>query len=793
MRALQLAPRHLVAGVRRSLPASALLALALFSDRADAQRPAAGDQPSSARTVKDGEWLAYGRDDGGTRYSPLRAVDRTNVKKLELAWTYRTGDFLAAPHAARAEGTPLMVDGTLYLSTPFGRVIALDPASGAERWSFDPRVNLSGDYGDFANRGVSTWVDPSRPRAAPCRRRIFVAPIDARLIALDARTGARCADFATNGEIDLTKGILNAPSYKGEYQVTSPPAIVGDLVIVGSAIADNQRLDAPSGVVRAFDARSGALRWQWDPVPRTPDLAGYDSWRGANAHRTGAANAWSLISIDAERGLVFVPVGSASPDFFGGERLGANLYSNSVVALRAATGDVVWHFQVVHHDLWDYDVASQPVLFTLRREGRAIPALAQATKMGHLFILDRETGTPLFPVEERPVPRSDVAGEEAWPTQPFPVLPRPLVPASLTPDEAWGVNDADRRWCRDRIAGLRSEGIFTPPSLKGTLLFPGNVGGSNWSGAAIDTARGIVVVPSNRLGTVITLVPRASMTEHRRANRGSGSEISDQRGTAFGMQRDWLRAPSGAPCNAPPFGTLTAIELASGNVLWEKPLGSIPAFKDIPGSEHWGSINLGGAMITAGGLVFIAGTMDERLRAFDIDTGEELWSAPLPAGGNALPMTYTGDDGRQYIAISAGGHNGLGTRSGDYVIAWALPERRRVATAALPPLAGRYAGELISERRRIPATLELRESGGTITGELRATNPAFTIPVTVRRENDAIRLSATFSLATPVCTGVLEARAERANRGTMLVGTMEISGPCSGQAPDPGTLALRRQ
>lgn len=656
---------------RRLLP---VLCAAGLSVGGGALEPLPAAQPGST------EWTAYGNDPGGTRFSPADQITRENVTGLEVAWTYRTGDHGAGHRPARFEATPLLVDGILYLSTPHGRVIALDPGTGAERWKFDGEIDPAGDYGDFANRGVSTWLDPARGVGEPCRRRIFLATIDARLFALDAATGAPCADFGGSGMVDLNDGLRHPPRWKGEYQVTSPPAIAGDYVIVGSAIADNQRVDAPSGVVRAFDARTGAQRWAWDPVPTDPADPAHATW-GGRAEGTGAANAWSVMAVDPDRDLVFVPTGSPSPDFYGGERPGENRYANSVVALRGTTGEVVWAFQAVHHDLWDYDVPAQPVLTTVRQDGRELPVVLQTTKMGHLFVLHRETGEPVFPVEERSVPVSTVAGEEAWPTQPFPVRPAPLVPAELSPDDAWGSSDADRAWCRDFLAGLRSEGIFTPPSLEGTVLYPGNIGGSNWSGLSVDPARGLVVLPTNRVATVITLIPRAELAaerarleeRHRDDPPGSpGLEIAAQEGTPYAMAREWALAPSFLPCSPPPWGALTAVDLATGQVRWEVPLGSMPT--DHPEAREWGSLVLGGALVTGGGLVFIAGTFDRHLRAFDVETGAELWKAPLPAGGNATPMTYRiGEDGRQYVVIAAGGHEAMGGL-GDHLVAFALPE-----------------------------------------------------------------------------------------------------------------------
>ncbi len=740
------------------------------------------------------DWAAYGRDAGGSRYSPAAQIARDNVAGLEVAWVYRTGDYALPPGATRFESTPLVVDGTLYVSTPFGRVIALDPELGTERWSYDPRVDLQGRYGDFANRGVATWLDPGRPAGAPCHRRIFIAPIDGRLIALDAATGAPCAGFGSGGVVDLKRDLVNPPFEPGEYQITSPPAVVGELVVVGSSIGDNNRFDTPSGVVRAFDARTGRQRWAWDPIPRRPGLAGYDTWRGAQAHRTGSANAWAPIAVDAERDLVFLPTGSAAPDFYGGERQGQNLFANSLVALRGSTGELVWHFQAVRHDLWDYDLPAQPVLVTVRREGRDVPAVLQATKMGHLFVLHRETGQPLFPVEERPVPPSDVAGELAWPTQPFPVLPKPLVPQRLTAADAWGPSPEDREWCRATLAALRSEGIFTPPSIGGTVLFPGNIGGANWSGAAVDPARGLAIVPTNRLATIVRLVPRAAFDSARRAS--PGWQATPQRGTPYGMLRRSLLGPGGVPCNPPPWGALTAIDLATGAVKWEIPLGVMPRVAQVPGADQWGAINLGGAMITAGGLVFIAATPDQQLRAFDIETGRELWQRPLPAGGTATPMTYLGPNGRQFVVIAAGGREPF-WKQGDYVVAYALPW---MAVGGAPPAAnvsdpaGTYLGEFIVERNRWPAILELRlTTGDSVTGTLRIQSPAMTATVNGALIGGRIGWTAPFMLADQRCSGTMLGEAELANGGRLFVGELRISGACSGEEDEVGTFALRRR
>jgi quinoprotein glucose dehydrogenase len=634
---------------------------------------AAGQNPAS--TI---EWAAYGRTQAGDRFSPASQIDRNNVKSLAVAWTYRTGEIDAKTRRpAKLEATPLMVDGLLYLSTPLGKVIALDPLTGKERWRFTADVDANVGWGDFANRGVSTWVDPRSRSAAPCRRRIYANTIDGRIFALDARIGTRCAGFGDNGVITIRKGLRNAPFELAEYQLTSPPAVIRGMIVTGSSIADNNRTNAASGEVRAYDARTGALQWIWDPVPRDSTDAAWNTWRGAMGHTTGAANAWSVIAADSARDLVFVPTGSPSVDYFGGERIGDNRYANSIVALRASTGKVVWHFQVVHHDLWDYDVASPPLLSTITRDGRNIDVVLQTTKTGQLYVLDRSTGKPVFPVEERSVPRSDVAAERASATQPFNSVLPALSPQKFSLDSIFGATPADRESCREQLSSLRNEGVFTPPSLGGTLVIPSNVGGAHWGGLAFDRTRSIAVVPVNRFASMVQLIPVDQMdtAQARRNASRLGDEYTRMHGTPYVMRRRIVTAETGLPCSPPPWGALVAIDLRTGKKAWDVPLGDVanlePKLKSL-GLPPTGLPNLGGPIVTAGGLVFIGATFDHFLRAFDVETGKELWRGDLPAGSRATPMTYM-VNGKQFVVIAVGGNEDWG--KGDYIVAFALPPR----------------------------------------------------------------------------------------------------------------------
>jgi quinoprotein glucose dehydrogenase len=629
-----------------------------------AQAPAASD------------WGYYGGDALGQHFSSLDQINRSNVARLQVAWTYRTGELGAG--FARAgkltfEATPVLAFGLLYLETATNVVSALDPASGRARWRFDPHIDRTRHYSEASSRGVSVWENTDTHYSGACRRRVFTGTLDARLLALDADSGRPCAGFGEGGQVDLTRGLRIRDI--GAYLVTSPPAIYGNVVVVGSAIGDNRATDVERGVIRGYDAQSGVQLWSFDPLPDSASHPAAAEWNLTQAAGTGAGNAWGVMSVDEEHGLVLVPTGSASPDFYGGLRLGSDRFADSLLALDARSGQLVWHQQLVHHDLWDYDLAAQPVLGDVEVHGVPVPAVIQATKSGMLYVFERTRGAPLMPISERRVPVSHVAGEQSWPTQPFSALPALTPQGPVRPQDAWGVTFWDRGKCRHLIASLRNEGIFTPPDPRGTLLSPGYIGGVNWGGVAFDEDRQRVIAAVNLLPMVVTLLSPAQFEREARSGEYPHSEFGRQAGAPYAMRREPLLSPWGLPCTAPPWGTLVSVDLRRNRIAWQVPLGSSEGLTPwfVPARE-FGMPNMGGPIATAGDLVFVGAAMDSYLRAFDIETGRELWKYHLPAGGQATPMTYrAGREQRQYLVISAGGHGGLGTPRGDYLIAFALP------------------------------------------------------------------------------------------------------------------------
>ena len=716
--------------MRQERRAHRFAGLALMAAAAAAAGPAVNGRGTRTETARG--WRAHGGDSGHTQYSDLDQIDTSNVDRLQVAWTYRSGD-AREDGRSQVQCNPIVVGSVLYGTSAGLKAFALDAATGRERWSFDPFAG-PGERPIGVNRGVTYWKDGEDER--------ILVGAGPRLYALDARTGRPIPGFGAAGSVDLREGL--GRDVTGLHLLSSTPgAIWRDLVIVGMRVGEGPGPTAP-GHVRAYDVRSGRLRWTFHTIPR-PGEMGHDTWPEDAWMRVGGANVWSGISVDAERGIVFVPTGSAAYDFWGGNRQGANLFANCVLALDAATGKRRWHYQVVHHDLWDRDLPAAPILLTLRRAGKTIPALAQITKSAHVFVLDRRSGQPLFPVHEQPVPPSDLEGEKTWPTQPLPTRPPPFARQALTEDDVTDRTPVARQAVLDRLRAVRTGAQFLPPSREGTVIFPGFDGGGEWGGAAVDPATGILYVNSSEMAWILTMVrvppkgyfsstgertyvqycaschgldragapqqaapslvdlaqrfeapdlralldqgkgtmpafaflPRAEKEALVSFLRGEGSATAKEDDekvepgipyTSTGYNR--FLDPDGYPAVKPPWGTLNAIDLVRGETVWQVPLGDYPELTR-PGQPPTGTENYGGPIVTAGGIVFIAATRDEMFRAFDKRSGRMLWQARLPAGGYATPSTYE-VGGRQYVVVAAGGGK-MGTRSGDAYVAFALP------------------------------------------------------------------------------------------------------------------------
>lgn len=627
------------------------------------------EQHTGPRQSQNAGWAHYGGDAGGHRFASSAQITPQNVAELTVAWVYRTGDALHKEQALRSaatEATPILFDETLVFCTPFNEIIAVQADSGQERWRFGPDVDMEQrPANQFVCRGVTHWHDPADPET--CGDRIFMGTNDGRLFAVDANNGQRCSDFGRNGEIKIDPGM--PLWWPGEFQITSPPVVVGDTLVIGSAISDNARVAAPAGSVRAFDVVTGAPKWAFDPIPRNADSPARASWETPGVPVEGHANVWAPMSVDEERGLVFLPTSSPSPDFYGGLRPGDNRYANSVVALDGAAGDVRWNFQTVHHDVWDYDVPAQPGLYQVWKDDRWNDVVAQVTKTGFVFVLDRETGAPFLPVVERDVSQDAAAGEVLSLTQPFPAATPPIVPNRLSANDAFGITWFDKRACRKSIEAAKRGELYTPPSEQGTIIYPFTGGGANWGGAAYDASRNLLVVNMSNMAHLVHLIPADDVEEAQEVYHDQ--EVSPQAGAPYGMKRVPLLSPLGLPCTPPPWGVLAAVDLATGEIVWRTTLGTTEDLSPGP-AVKLGTPNFGGPIITGGGLIFIGAAMDDYLRAFDVESGAELWRGRLPAGGQATPMTYE-IDGKQFVVIYAGGNARAGTTLGDYLIAFALP------------------------------------------------------------------------------------------------------------------------
>ncbi len=647
------------------------------------------------------EWSSYGANEGGTKYSPLDQINRENVRKLEIAWTYQTGEG-KRPRAFQT--TPILVNDLLIACATNDLVFALNPQSGEEVWSFDPKYEPSA-YGavNMKCRGVSTWSDHQAAEGSICQTRIIYGTGDLRVIALDAETGRTCPGFGDDGTVIVDAG--KKLTEHDEVQFHSPPSIINDVAIFGTSLFDLYRIDGPSGKIRAFSTRTGALLWEFDPVPRDPTDPAYKTWGKNSAEVFGSANVWSFTSGDPENDLVFLPTTTPSVDWYGGSRPGNNNYSNSLVALRASTGELVWHYQIVHHGIWDYDLPSQPIVADLGKDGDVIPAVILLTKQSMVFVFNRLTGEPVYPIEERAVPQStDVPGEWLSPTQPFVDTPAPLNDLHLTEEDMWGFTWFDKNDCKKKLRALKSEGLYTPPSLQGTILNPAGAGGMNWGGGTIDPRTGLLVVPTLHTSAIVKLVPR----EEADAGQVSSAKVKMSfplTGTPYVGELQFFLSSWGAPCTKPPWARLSAIDLTDGSLEWQVPLGSIKNESPFPFTDwEMGTPMAGGPISTAGGLTFIAATTDDRIRAFDIETGKKLWQADLPAGGQATPMAYE-FNGKQYIVTAAGGHIYYeNATKGDYIVAFALDEGGVPASASLSLaflfliLTGNVLGVLVVDR-----------------------------------------------------------------------------------------------
>jgi quinoprotein glucose dehydrogenase len=654
--------------------------------------------------VPPGEWRAYGRTEYGQRYSPLDQITPQNVESLEVAWTYRTGDVRGRPgdpQETTFEVTPLKIGNRLYLCTPHQLVLALDATTGAEVWRYDPRIldklalqhltcrGLSyypGDQGRAAPPAAPEPAGPAPTDAAPvpdlpvaardaertglCAAMLFMPTADGRLIALNPEDGAGCTNFGHGtGQLNLWANMPNVRP--GAYYSTSPVVVARGMIVVGGTVLDNVSTQEQSGAIRGYNI-AGDVVWNWDPgnpeqtAPLPP----------GETYTPNSPNSWSISSVDEELGLVYVPLGNQPPDQWGGERSPeVERYATSIVALDLMTGEVRWHFQTVHHDLWDYDVPSQPSLVDITRDGQTIPAVVQVTKQGEAYVLDRRTGDPILPVTEEPVPQGAAEGDHTAPTQPRSALS--FAPRALSGRDMWGATILDQLVCRIQFQRLRYEGRFTPPSVQGTLVHPGNFGVFNWGGVAVDPARQIMFATPAYLAFVSRLIPRsddeALYVQGENRPEGSLPSLNENFGAPFAVQLYPFTSFLGIPCHAPPWGYVAAADLRTGKVIWMHRNGTVRDLAPVPLPFRMGVPDLGGPIMTAGGVAFLSGTLDYYVRGYDVTTGEELWRSRLPAGGQATPMTYTGKDGRQYLLVIAGGHGSLGTKAGDYVIAYALP------------------------------------------------------------------------------------------------------------------------
>ncbi|ATU91054.1 glucose/quinate/shikimate family membrane-bound PQQ-dependent dehydrogenase [Phyllobacterium zundukense] len=625
--------------------------------------------PDLGGNVPESDWHQYGRTPYGQRYSPLKQITPENVSSLQVAWQYQTGDVKLPDDIGETtyQVTPLKVRDTLYLCTPHNWAIALDAATGKEKWKYDPNVGLNPDRQHQTCRGVSYYADPTMTPGQPCAERVYLPTSDARLIALDAANGQVCPSFADKGTLHLEKGMPYNPA--GYYYSTSPPVIAAGKIIVGGAVNDNYSIHEQSGVIRAFDINTGALVWNWDsgnPDVTTPLPEG-------QTYTHNSPNSWSVSSADEKLGLLYVPLGNQTPDQLGaGRSANVEKFSSSIVALDLNSGQVRWVRQTVHHDLWDMDVPAQPTLVDINTATGAVPALVGPTKQGDIYVLNRRTGEPILPIEEVPAPTGAIEGDFTSPTQPVSGLT--FMPKPLTGKDMWGVSMFDQLACRIEFLKLRYEGRYTPPSLQGSLIYPGNFGVFNWGSVAVDPARQVMFGMPTYLAFTSRLVPRADVPPPGASTKGSEQGLNRNEGAPYAVILGPFVSPLGLPCQAPPWGYVAGADLRTGKITWMHRNGTVRDSSPLPLPFKVGVPGIGGPMITAGGVAFLGAAVDDFLRAYDVTSGKQLWEARLPAGGQSTPMSFALADGKQYVVIVAGGHGSVGTKPGDYVIAYTLPK-----------------------------------------------------------------------------------------------------------------------
>ncbi|PSH69914.1 membrane-bound PQQ-dependent dehydrogenase, glucose/quinate/shikimate family [Phyllobacterium brassicacearum] len=624
-------------------------------------------EPDLGGNVPEGDWHQYGRTPYGQRYSPLKQITPENVNTLQVAWQYQTGDVKLPDDVGETtyQVTPLKVRDTLYLCTPHNWAIALDAATGKEKWKYDPNVGLNPDRQHQTCRGVSYYADPTLTAGQPCAERIYLPTSDARLIALDAANGQICPSFGDKGMLHLETGMPYNPA--GYYYSTSPPVIAAGKIIVGGAVNDNYSIHEQSGVIRAFDINTGALIWNWDsgnPDVTTPLPEG-------QTYTHNSPNSWSVSSADEKLGLLYVPLGNQTPDQLGaGRSENVEKFSSSIVALDLNSGQMRWVRQTVHHDLWDMDVPAQPTLLDINTATGAVPALVGPTKQGDIYVLNRRTGEPILPIEEVPAPTGAIEGDFTAPTQPVSGLT--FMPEPLTGKDMWGVSMFDQLACRIEFLKLRYEGRYTPPSLQGSLIYPGNFGVFNWGAVAVDPGRQVMFGMPTYLAFTSRLIPRAEVPPPDN-KKASEQGLNRNEGAPYAVVMGPFVSPLGLPCQAPPWGYVAGADLRTGKITYMHRNGTVRDSSPIPLPFKVGVPGIGGPMVTASGVAFLGAAVDDYLRAYDVTSGKQLWQARLPAGGQSTPMSFALENGKQYVVMVAGGHGSVGTKPGDYVIAYTLP------------------------------------------------------------------------------------------------------------------------